>query len=262
MKKTIISFMTSMVVLSMLIMTPVKAAENAVVFTTQNDQILVTLNVTDTNKEALTMKASFQIKAQKGSVTKENIQFHFDQDIKSVVKEYRYDNTSNILTIYISGQNNILSNQQVKLGTIDFNVSKDTKIDVALVKDSIEYVSSAYYKDVLESKESQIEWGESTHTPTTPDSDSSNNDDQNGENIQEDKNETPTDSQKPSVDVDNEAEDLENNVIQSTDTENTQNSSSQIDTSDSTNIMIYAWMALGSIIIGLFVFKFKIKKQQ
>lgn len=260
MKKTIISFMTSMVVLSMLIMTPVKAAENAVVFTTQNDQILVTLNVTDTNKEALTMKASFQIKAQKGSVTKENIQFHFDQNIKSVVKEYRYDNTSNILTIYISGRDNLFTNQQVKLGAIDLGVSKETKVHISLVKDSLEYVSSAYSKDVLELQESQIEWGESTQTPTSPDTDSSDNEDQNEENILEDKEETSQDSQKPSVD--GEAEDLESNVIQNTDTENTQNSSSQIDTSDSTNIMIYAWMALGSIIIGLFVFKFKIKKQQ
>ena len=251
MKKTIVSFITSMVVLSMLIMTPVKAAGNAITFTTQNDQILVTLNVTDTNIEALTMKASFQVKAQKGSVTKENIQFHFDQDIQSVVKEYRYDNSNNILTIYISGQNNLFSNKQLKLGTIDLDVSKDTKVDISLVKDSLEYVSSAYSKDVLESQESQIEWGEVTENPSISDSSSSND--------EKDNQETSQDSQESSTK--DEAGYSQDDSIQNNDVDNAQNTSSQIDTGDSTNVLIYAWMALGSIIAGLYIFKYMIKKQ-
>ena len=75
MKKTIISFITSVVVLSMLVMTPAKALENSIAFASQDDQILVTLNVKDTNIEALTMKASFQIKAQNGDIKKKMFNF-------------------------------------------------------------------------------------------------------------------------------------------------------------------------------------------
>ena len=253
MKKTIVSLITSMVVLSMLIMTPVKALENAIVFTTQNDQILVTLNVSDTNKEALTMKASFQIKAQNGSVTKENIKFHFDQDIKSVVKEYRYDNSRNILTIYISGQENLFANKQVKLGTIDLNVSKDTKVDISLVKDSLEYVSSAYTKDTIASDETTIEWGGVIENPSIPESTPS--DEQ--ENNQEDNQETTQENEKPSVDM---GDDLKDDTLQNTNTNSAENSSSQINTGDSTNMLLFVWMAVGSLIVGLCVFKYKVKK--
>ncbi len=251
MKKTIISIMTSMVVLSMLIMTPVKALENAIAFTSQNDQILVTLNVKDTNKEVLTMKASFQIKAQDENMTKENIQFHFNQDIQSVVKEYRYDTRRHILTIYISGQENLFANKQLKLGTIDLNVSKDKKVDISLVKDSIEYVSSAYTKDTLVSDEVSIEWGNVAEDPSIPESTPSDDLEDN----QQDNQDTTQDSQKPSVGV---TEDSNKDTIEKTN--QVQNSSSQMNTGDSTNMMVYAWMAVGSLIVGLYLFKRKMKR--
>ena len=92
MKKTIIAFITSVFVLSMAIITPLNALEGTIAFTSQDDQIAVTLNVSDTSVEALTMKASFEIKAENKEIEKNDIQFNFDESIQSSIKEYRYDN--------------------------------------------------------------------------------------------------------------------------------------------------------------------------
>lgn len=77
----------------------------------------------------------------------------------------------------------MFANEQIKLGTIDFNVSKETKITVSLVTDSLEYVLPTYSKDVLEAQDTSIVWG-GISTPTTPED-------------QEDS----QDQQKPSEDV-------------------------------------------------------------
>lgn len=226
MKKTIISILTSVVVLSMLIITPVKAAENTVDFTSQNGQVVVTLNVTDTNKEALSMKASFQIEVLTGKINEGNVQFLFDESIQSVVKEYRYDN--NILTIYISGEQDLFANQQLKLGIIDLNLSDDTKVKISLVEDSIEYVSSTYAKDVLAATSSSIQLG-------NPTDDSS----------------TSSDEQKPSDEVTEDATTNTNDVT-----------SSGAQTGDTTNVLIYAWMLVASLVVVAYIAKRKLNKSR
>ena len=226
MKKTIISILTSVVVLSMLIITPVKAAENTVDFTSQNGQVVVTLNVTDTNKEALSMKTSFQIEVLTGKINEGDVQFLFDESIQNVVKEYRYDN--NILTIYISGEQDLFANQQLKLGIIDLNLSDDTKVKISLVEDSIEYVSSTYAKDVLAATSSSIQLG-------NPTEDSS----------------TSSDEQKPSVEVTEDATANSNDVT-----------SSGAQTGDTTNVMIYAWMLVASLVIVAYIAKRKLNKSR
>lgn len=226
MKKTIISILTSVVVLSMLIITPVKAAENTVDFTSQNGQVVVTLNVTDANKEALSMKTSFQIEVLTGKINEGDVQFLFDESIQNVVKEYRYDN--NILTIYISGEQDLFANQQLKLGIIDLNLSDDTKVKISLVEDSIEYVSSTYAKDVLVATSSSIQLG-------NPTEDSS----------------TPSDEQKPSVEVTEDATANSNDVT-----------SSGAQTGDTTNVMIYAWMLVASLVVVAYIAKRKLNKSR
>lgn len=226
MKKTIISILTSVVVLSMLIITPVKAAENTVDFTSQNGQVVVTLNVTDTNKEALSMKTSFQIEVLTGKINEGDVQFLFDESIQNVVKEYRYDN--NILTIYISGEQDLFANQQLKLGIIDLNLSDDTKVKISLVEDSIEYVSSTYAKDVLAATSSSIQLG-------NPTDDSS----------------TSSDEQKPSVEVTEDATTNTNDVT-----------SSGAQTGDTTNVLIYAWMLVASLVVVAYIAKRKLNKSR
>lgn len=226
MKKTIISILTSVVVLSMLIITPVKAAENTVDFTSQNGQVVVTLNVTDANKEALSMKTSFQIEVLTGKINEGDVQFLYDESIQNVVKEYRYDN--NILTIYISGEQDLFANQQLKLGIIDLNLSDDTKVKISLVEDSIEYVSSTYAKDVLVATSSSIQLG-------NPTEDSS----------------TPSDEQKPSVEVTEDATTNTNDVT-----------SSGAQTGDTTNVLIYAWMLVASLVVVAYIAKRKLNKSR
>lgn len=230
MKKTIISFLTSVVVLSMLIITPAKAAENTVDFASQNGQVVVTLNITDTNKEALSMKVSFQIKALTGEINEENVQFLFDENIQSVVKEYRYD--SGVLTIYISGEQDLFANEQVKLGIIDLSISDDTKVEISLVEDSIEYVSSTYAKDVLAASSSSVQLGDTTEDPSTP------------SDGQENGSDSPSES--------NPSEDQESD----NDAENTNGiSSSEVQSGDATNAMIYVYMLVASLVIAGYIAK-------
>lgn len=232
MKKTVITFLTVLSVLSMMFTIPVKALENSIALTKQDDQIALTLNVSDSQNEALTMQASFQIEAKSGSIEKDNIQFHFDENITSVVKEYRYDN--GLLTIYISGQDNLFANKQLNLGTIELNVEKNTQLNISFVKDSLEYVSSSYSKSVLDVQESSVEWDNTSKPSDSQDQDSSN------------------DQQNSSQGSNDESKD-------DTKTENSEVSSSS-QTGDQTNATTYIVMALGSLIAVLYLIKRKFQK--
>lgn len=258
MKKTIISFLTSVVVLSMLIITPAKATENTVDFATQNGQVVVTLNVTDTNKEAMSLKASFQIKALTGEINDGDVQFFFDESIQNVVKEYRYN--SGVLSIYISGKQDLFENQQVKLGIIDVNLADDTKVEISLVEESIEYVSSTYAKDVLAATSSSVQLGEDSLPPSEDqenDNDSSSSEDQEGDNDsssdssedQEGDNDISSDEQTPSVEG---TEDTNDNSM----------TSSGVQTGDTANIKIYAYMLVVSLVIVAFIARRTLQRRQ
>lgn len=231
MKKAVIKFLTVISVLSMMFIIPVKALEKSIALTKQDDQIAVTLNVSDSQNEALTMQASFEIEAKNGNVEKDQIQFHFDESLTSVVKEYRYDN--GLLTIYISGQDNLFANKQLNLGTIVFNVDKNTSLNISFVKDSLEYVSSSYSKSVLDVQETSIEWDNTSKPSDSNDQDSSNN------------------QQNPSQGTNDESKD-------DTKTDNDKVSSTS-QTGDQTNITNYVVMALGSLIVVLYLIKRKFK---
>lgn len=232
MKKAVIKFLTVISVLSMMFIIPVKALEKSIALTKQDDQIAVTLNVSDCQNEALTMQASFEIEAKNGNVEKDQIQFHFDESLTSVVKEYRYDN--GLLTIYISGQDNLFANKQLNLGTIELNVDKNTSLNISFVKDSLEYVSSSYSKSVLDVQETSIEWDNTSKPSDSNDQDSSNN------------------QQNPSQGTNDESKD-------DTKTDNDKVSSTS-QTGDQTNITNYVVMALGSLIVVLYLIKRKFKK--
>lgn len=274
MKKTIISFLTSVVVLSMLIITPAKATENTVDFATQNGQVVVTLNVTDANKEALSLKASFQIKAVTGEINDGDVQFLFDESIQNVVKEYRYD--SGVLSIYISGKQDLFENQQVKLGIIDVNLTDDTKVEISLVEESIEYVSSTYAKDELAATSSSVQLGEDSLPPSEDqenDNDSSSSEDQEGENgSSSDSSEDQEGDNDPSSDS-SEDEDTDNDIsseeqtpsVEGTeDTNDNSNNmtSSGVQTGDTANIKIYAYMLVVSLVIVAFIARRTLQRRQ
>ena len=232
MKRTVIAFITTITVLSMMFISPVKALENSIALTKQDDQIAVTLNISDTNKEALSMQAAFQIESESGSVAKDNIQFHFDENITSVVKEYRYDN--GLLTIYISGQNNLFTGKRIKLGTIAFDVEKNTELNISFVEDSLEYVSSSYSKSALDVQNVSIKWDNITKPADAGDQDTSAN------------------PQTPSQGTNEESKDT-------TKAENSQVSSTS-QTGDDTNIWIYLYIALASLTVVLYLIRRKYVK--
>lgn len=230
MKKAIIAFISHIVVLSMMIIIPVKALDHSLALTNQDDQIAVTLHIGDTNEDALTLKATFKVEAEDEKLEASHIQFHFNDSITSVIKEYRYDN--GLLTIYISGEENLFANQQLQLGTIDFHVPENTKIQISYVKDSLEYVTSTYSKSVLGVQDASIEW-DNISTP-------SNNDDL----------EESQDQQKPDQGTNDVAKD-------DSKSENSQGSSSS-QTGDQTNIFTYVYMAIGTLAVVLYGIKRKI----
>lgn len=234
MKKTVITFLTTIFILSMFVIAPVKALENSIALTKQDDQIVVQLNVGDHQNEALTMHASFQIEAKNGRLEKDQIQFHFDDSIASIVKEYRYD--KGLLTLYISGKVNLLADEQLKLGTIEFNVEKNTELNVTFVKDSLEYVSPSYAKTVLDVAQTGIEWD-------------------NIEDSDDQDSQQPSDS-NPGNDSDKTDEENSSQVIQA---ENN-TSTSQSQTGDHTDILGYVYLALGSLAAVLYLMKRRYQK--
>lgn len=234
MKKTVITFLTTIFILSMFVIAPVKALENSIALTKQDDQIVVQLNVGDHQNEALTMQASFKIEAKNGQLEKNQIQFHFDDSIASIVKEYRYD--KGLLTLYISGKVNLFADEQLKLGTIEFNVEKNTELNVTFVKDSLEYVSPSYAKTVLDVAQTGIEWD-------------------NIEDSDDQDSQQPSDSD-PGNDSDKTDEENSSQVIQA---ENN-TSTSQSQTGDHTDILGYVYLALGSLAAVLYLMKRRYQK--
>ena len=115
------------VICSLILFTlPVKAAEDTVSLQPDGNQVEATLEFasdpkTDPVDEILSLQLSFQVKAENGSLGKDDVSFIFDSGIQSVVKESRYHADTGILNIYISGTKNLASLENLTLGRVQFN---------------------------------------------------------------------------------------------------------------------------------------------
>ncbi len=252
MKKSIISMIFCMVVFTILNISSVKAAEESVVLTPGDDNVLVTLHM-DPTSNVYSLKASFKVEASKGSI--KDVEFNFDQSMSSTVNEYRYRADSNILTVYISGNKDLLSMNAVNLGSINFDAEDSTDVKITFIKDSLQFVTSTYSKTDLILEDSSASWTnnpasnpgdeEESSNPENPsDSEDSNNESDLGESTI-----TPP-SDESSV---NKQEEITN-------TQNESNKASNAETGAQINILLYAFLTVSSLIAILLIVKRHIAK--
>lgn len=93
-------------------------------------------------EEVVALQISFQISGQ-GSVGKDDVSFTFDSSLpQGAVKEYRYQEDTGVLNIYISGRENIYSSKNISLGKV--SVNSDEKAVVKVIKNSFKTVNKAH----------------------------------------------------------------------------------------------------------------------
>lgn len=244
MKKSIISVIICMVVFTILNVSSVKAAEESVVLTPGDNNVLVTLHM-DSTLEAFSMKASFKVEATKGSV--QNVKFNFDQSMTSTVNEYRYQADSNTLTVYISGKKDLILDDTMTLGNISFDATSNTDVNITFIEDSLQYVSSAYSKTDLALEESSVNW---TNIPVSnPDKEETGtNDEQDNQNDSEESQIFASENEN-TLNKQNEVKEQEE-----------ANTATNADTGVQINILFYACLTVISLIIVLLIMKRSINK--
>lgn len=118
----------------------VRAMEKETVSLTSADgQVEAVLELPDKPMEEITaLQLSFQIEGGAKDVS-----FAFDAGLpKNSVQQYRYQEETGILSIYISGNENLYQNQNISLGKIA--VDSETKASVRVIKNSFKTVNRAH----------------------------------------------------------------------------------------------------------------------
>lgn len=125
------------------------AADKSVTLSETGDEVQVFVELpSETKVEPITsLQMEFQVEITQGNAEQAKAEFHFNETIKSSVKEYRYHADTGILTIYISGKNNLfsekyLSGQKLELGklTVHTEDALGVKAKISVVKDSYHFV--------------------------------------------------------------------------------------------------------------------------
>ena len=92
--------------------------------------------------DIVALQLSFQISGE-GSIRKDDVSFAFSGSLpQGAVQEYRYQEDTGILNIYISGRDNLYNSKNVSLGKVIVN--SDEKTTVKVVKDSFKTVNRAH----------------------------------------------------------------------------------------------------------------------
>ncbi|MEE0709988.1 MAG: hypothetical protein UCO57_14570 [Gemmiger sp.] len=88
------------------------------------------------------LRLSFQVESSNGA----KAQFDFDDGLPSSVQQYRYNEETGRLTVYIAGRDEFLKNGTVSLGEIQLDAAPGTVATVRVVEDSLELANAAYGK--------------------------------------------------------------------------------------------------------------------
>lgn len=89
---------------------------------------------------------SLQLGMKITSGSREHISFVFDEGITSVVKEYRYQEETGALNIYISGEQDLFENEKLVIGKVvlDTKAGDGAAASVQVVDKSLKTVNAAY----------------------------------------------------------------------------------------------------------------------
>ena len=93
-------------------------------------------------KDVTALRLSFQVDSSNGA----KAQFDFNDGLTSSVQQYRYNEETGRLTVYIAGRDELLKDGTVSLGEIQLDAAPGTIATVHVVEDSLELVNAAYGK--------------------------------------------------------------------------------------------------------------------
>ena len=113
----------------------------SIILTGNENQVEAVLIPFDTKDTIRSLQLSFQIKAKQGKVLKEHVQFRFHRDIKSDVQEWRYQEDTGRLTIYLSGDEHLYAQDELRLGMVELKLAAGTKAEVSVIEDSLKTVN-------------------------------------------------------------------------------------------------------------------------
>lgn len=123
------------------------ASQESVMLEGKDHQVFATLTKLDQKDDIRSLQLSFQIKVVKGTAKEKDISFQFDNTLPSEVKEYRYHHDTGILTVYISGKQDLYTSETLSLGSV--NIAKDSNvvIEVSAIEDSFKAVQNEAFKN-------------------------------------------------------------------------------------------------------------------
>ena len=93
-------------------------------------------------QDVTALRLSFQVDRSNGA----KAQFDFNDGLTSSVQQYRYNEETGRLTVYIAGRDELLKDGTVSLGEIQLDAAPGTIATVRVVEDSLELVNAAYGK--------------------------------------------------------------------------------------------------------------------
>lgn len=123
---------------------PAWAADTAgkVTMEAKGDQAAVSLSLpAPADQSATALQLTFQVEGGDAKA-----EFLFDKGLTCSVQEYRYEESSGQLTVYLAGDKPLFQNGSAKLGTIRLKANKGASATVRVVEDSLELVNAAYGK--------------------------------------------------------------------------------------------------------------------
>lgn len=109
--------------------------------------VVLTQPQTEGNDEIYSMQMGLKIETKQGDATQNKVSFQFDSGITSSVRLSRYQADTGILTLYISGKQNLYQNPSIVLGKVVLESSaKDgVSASVSVVEDSFKRVNGAFH---------------------------------------------------------------------------------------------------------------------
>ena len=124
-------------------------------------------------QDVTALRLSFQVDSSNGA----KAQFDFNDGLTSSVQQYRYNEETGRLTVYIAGRDELLKDGTVSLGEIQLDAAHGTIATVRVVEDSLELVNSAYGKAEttavaaasVDLSTADVETPAPTQTPAAPD---------------------------------------------------------------------------------------------
>lgn len=79
------------------------------------------------------LQMSFTLSPVVGSLDKADVSFVFDEDLPGTVKTYRYNQNTNVLTVYVAGANGALfENDKADLGSIQVEAAEGEYLEVSI----------------------------------------------------------------------------------------------------------------------------------